>query len=237
MIRSIVWSAYFGGSLVASLVLLPPYLVMLILRMKKASKRYVQSVTSFWARSLFKIIGAEVIVWGKEHIPENDRICFISNHQGRADIPLILGFVSKPIGFIAKKELSYIPVLNIWMFALRCIFIKRHNMESAHRAIERGADKIRRGNPIVIFPEGTRSRSNTMNKFKRGSIKLAVRSEATIIPLTVDGTYKLTEEEGKLKPGTVVLTIHPPIHVSKLSTDERKKLPELLEKRISSVLT
>jgi 1-acyl-sn-glycerol-3-phosphate acyltransferase len=167
-------------------------------------------------------------VYGKEHIPEEDTVCFVSNHQGIADILLISGNLPKVIGFIAKKELKKVPIVNIWMMVTHCIFIDRGNIKQAAEVIDKGAQYIRNGQPMVVFPEGTRSRGPHIGNFKRGSIKLALRSDSLIVPLTVNGTYKIFEEHKRIKPAPVVLVIHPPIDTKHLTAEERKDLPRTL---------
>jgi len=199
-------------------------------------KKYMSAIAYIWGRHSFWAAGVRVEVTGVENIPKEDNILFVSNHQGIADIPVILSFIPKPIGFIAKKELAIVPLINVWMLAFHCIFIDRGNIKSAHEVIEKGAENIRHGYPMAVFPEGTRSRGEKMGVFKRGSLKLALKSEAIIVPLTINGTYRLLEERGVITPGKVRLIIHPPVDVKKLSGEERKDLAQRLQKIIESGL-
>lgn len=194
-------------------------------------------MAKLWARSLIWVAGGKVAVTGLEHIPKESNICFISNHQGVFDIPIIMGYVPKPIFFIAKKELRYIPILGLWIATTHCIFIDRANRRQSVMAIQKGVDQIRQGYPTVIFPEGTRSQGDTMGEFKSGSLKLALRSEAKIVPLTIKGSYKIREEKkGIIAPAHITLTIHPAINVRKLKEEEKKDLAGRLEKIIRSGL-
>ncbi|MEW5816040.1 MAG: lysophospholipid acyltransferase family protein, partial [Spirochaetota bacterium] len=136
----------------------------------------------------------------------------------------------------AKKVVMFIPIINLWMKAMHCIFLDRRNIKKGHAAIEKGITLIRKGYPMLIFPEGTRSRNRGMGCFKKGSIKLALQSEALIVPLSVSGTYKVLEEHNRITPGKLRLVIHPPIDVKNLTEAEKKQLPETLEKIIRSGL-
>jgi 1-acyl-sn-glycerol-3-phosphate acyltransferase len=79
---------------------------------------------------------------------------------------------------------------------------------------------------MVIFPEGTRSQGPTMGKFRSGSLKLATKAEATIVPFRLDGTYKVWEERGKITVAEVTLKIRDPIPTKGLTADERRGLVE-----------
>jgi len=162
---------------------------------------------------------------------------FVSNHQGAFDIPLLLGFVPVLKGFVSKKENFRLPIVSTWMRLLGCIVIDRNDLRQSAGAIARGIRDLRAGRSLVIFPEGTRSKTGALRRFREGSFKLATRSGATIVPLTIDGSYRLLEgNRGRITPGTVRLHIHPPVVLADL-TDEQKKDPvELVRGIIASRL-
>jgi len=236
MFRTILYAIYYWGLLILSLILFMPYAVISLLGQKKFLNNYLQVITSAWARNVLWTAGIRVKIQGLNNLPDKDNVCFISNHQGYADIPLIMGYIQKTVGFVAKKELAYVPLLSYWMRALHCIFIDRNNKKQALKAIESGVHNIKQGYPMLIFPEGTRSKSVHIGKFKPGSLKIAVRSKAIVVPLTVNGTYKLLEEKGRVTPGQVSLTIHPAVDLAKLSFENKEKLADKLRQIISSGL-
>lgn len=192
----------------------------------KHSDAYIQRAGAMYARHLFWVFGVKVKVSGIENLPQTNNLCFVSNHQSAADIPLIVGFIPKKVGFIAKKELGRIPMLNVWMKALGCILIDRKDVRQSLKVIEKGVQQIEKGHPLVIFPEGTRSRSPKIGKFKPGAFKLLSGKDTLAVPLTISGTSRVMEETGIITSTTIILTIHPPIVVANLSAQEKKELPE-----------
>ncbi len=83
------------------------------------------------------------------------------------------------------------------------------------------------GHPLVIFPEGTRSKGDHFGEFKAGSMKLATRAKATIIPITIHDSYKVMEQRKGMKLITpVTLTIHEPINTAGMDDEELKGIPE-----------
>jgi 1-acyl-sn-glycerol-3-phosphate acyltransferase len=167
-------------------------------------------------------------------MPADDRVCIISNHQSLLDILVIMAWSGKTPGFMAKKELIYAPLLNFWMLLLQCVFIERANVRKSALAIDKGVRAIRRGNPMVIFPEGTRSRTGEIEAFKPGSLKLATRAGALIVPLTLIHTAELFERTRRLRPATVRMVIHEPVPTEGLSREEQRALMEKVRERIVS---
>ena len=209
-----------------------------VFRLHRLERRYINLMASFL--SWFYIIagGAKVEIKGRENTAGllDKAVCVVSNHQGIADIPVIVHSLPFYVGFIAKRELLYFPWVGIMMWAIRCVPIKRSSPRSAIRAIEKGVQNIKNGFPMLIFPEGTRSRGDKMNAFKKGSLKLATRSRASILPVTVQGTYHALEEKGRLTPASISITFHEPIDTSAMDKEELSSLHERVETVIRSGL-
>ena len=220
-----------------STVLMIPALFLFLLGSRKTAFRYLSSIATHYARFFLFVIRVRVKVIGIENLPESDNICFVSNHQGLMDIPLVTGYIPRTVGFIAKKELGKVPVVNIWMRAMNCVLIDRGNSRSTIKTIERSIRQIQRGHAMVIFPEGTRSRSPKMRNFKPGSFKLVAGANAFAVPLTINNTYKILEETGIVTSTRVTLTIHPAIDVKKLSVEEKANLHQVIESTVRSGLT
>lgn len=186
-------------------------------------KAYLYGITSKWARAMVKLTGSTVEVVGKENIPD-ENVLFVSNHQGNFDIPLLLGYLPKLKGFIAKVELENFPIVSGWMKRLGCLFLDRNNIRQSLLVLKQGIEQLKNGDTLVIFPEGTRSQCPTMGEFKKGSLKIAVKSGVTIVPITINGSYKLLEEKKRIRPGHVKIIVHPPVPTRSLSAEETKQL-------------
>ncbi|WP_261176916.1 1-acyl-sn-glycerol-3-phosphate acyltransferase [Anaerobacillus sp. CMMVII] len=149
----------------------------------------------------------------------------VSNHQGNFDIPILLGFLERPIGFISKVEVKKLPIVRDWMVYMNCVFLDRQDRRQAIKAINQGAENIKKGTSIVIFPEGTRSKGMEMNPFKSGSFKLAQKAEATIVPIAINGSYRIMEKNGnRIKPAKVTVTILPNIQPEVYQQKDLKEL-------------
>lgn len=239
MIRSIIWYAYFFLSL---LIVMPALWRVKYLEKKGETEKKVElahKATQFWAGSLLKLAGVKVNVHGEENLPKDTNVLFIGNHQGNFDIPIYIKHINMPKGFVSKIEVEKIPGIAAWMKAIDCVFMDRSNMRKSGEAIVKGIQLLKKGSSLVIFPEGTRSKGDKMNEFKAGSFKLATKSKKPIVPITMNGSYRIMETGGPswiIKPSTVDLYIHPPIDVANLSKEELDELPKRVPEIIATKL-
>jgi 1-acyl-sn-glycerol-3-phosphate acyltransferase len=164
-------------------------------------------------------------------------VLVVSNHQGDFDIPVLLRFGGRPIAFVAKKELGSIPLISRWMQLLGCIFLDRDNRRTQVRQMRQTVNQLKEGLSMVIFPEGTRSRSPTMAPFAAGSLSLAEKAGVRILPVSLVDTYKLLPKGKWLLPGAkVTVVLHPPIQPADLSPEEKKSLHETVRAIIQTGL-
>lgn len=236
MIRTIIWFTYFWTYFLFSFPRLKKAKRLKREGKEEALEAYLTELSNKWSNTLLKLAGIEVVVKGKENLPEESNVLFVSNHQGNFDIPILLSALNQRVAFIAKKEIKKMPFIGEWMDIVNCIFIDREDVRQSVRAINKGAKQIKNGQAMVVFPEGTRSKDGQLNDFKAGSLKLAVKADAKIIPVTINGSIKAMKKGDLLiKPAKVILTIGEPII---LEPDERdttvitKKVKAIIEKNL-----
>ena len=182
---------------------------------------------------MIKIMGCTMIVQGREHIPPEGGVCFVCNHSSIVDILILLANTGRPIGFIAKKELLKVPLLNLWIFVLGGLFIDRNNLRKAMKTINTGITRIKSGGTMLIFPEGSRSRGRGLLPFRPGALKLATQSESVIVPVAIKGTYAIFEKNKRVTAGPVKLTFCAPISTTDIPPSDRK---QILADRIYGVI-
>ena len=239
MIRTIIWFIWFFLSLIIS----TPFLLRVKYLSKKGRVEESNNLTNkcarIWANSLLKIAGVKVNVHGLENLPKDRTVLYVGNHQGNFDIPIYLTSIPNLIGFISKIEVQKIPLVTGWMNALHCVFMDRSNVRKSGEAIIKGIRNLKAGFSIVIFPEGTRSKGDKMAEFKAGSFKLATKSKSPIVPVTIDGSYKIMEHGNGpwIKPAIVNLYIHPAIETASLNREEQEELHKKVQDIISSKLS
>jgi len=189
-----------------SLLLFIPVVFIRLFAGKRCLQNYFHFVTSRWARMVLWLTGSKIIVEGIDNIPSDKGFIIVSNHQGNMDIPVIMTVFPFMISFIAKKELLYAPFINIWMMVMNCLFINRKKQLQSGRKLKKRLSEVD-SKPLLIFPEGTRSKSDKTGKFKTGGIRLALDTGKSILPLRISGTYKIWEESKKIMPARVKVEI------------------------------
>ncbi|WP_404329031.1 lysophospholipid acyltransferase family protein [Mesobacillus maritimus] len=196
--------------------------------------RLVQETPKTWSETIMKMTDSKVEVRGEQNLPEGP-VLIVGNHEGDFDIPLLLGFLNKPFGFISKIEVKKVPVLSKWMDVMNCVYLDRKDRRQAVRSIREGVKLLKDGHSILIFPEGTRSKGGPIGEFKSGSLRLAKDAGVPIVPISIEGTADVFEKNGRLiKPANITLTICPPIPFKDYQDKDLKLVAEELREMIVS---
>ena len=221
MLRTIIFFTYFALHTIFTLYHLLIVYLLGVMGMKKEQEERIASTARNWARGLIKVSGTKVKVFGTEHLPTDSAMLFVGNHQSDFDIPLYLGFIPGPKGFIAKIELSKIPIVNIWMRKMHCLFLDRKNLRQSVTTMRQAVEFLKSGYSLIIFPEGTRSRSPIMAEFRRGSLSIAEKANVPIVPVTIVDSYKMFEgnKGSRVTPASVEIHIGEPIYPNQVSPD------------------
>jgi 1-acyl-sn-glycerol-3-phosphate acyltransferase len=181
-----------------------------------------------WSRINACLTPMIVRVKGRENIKKNDSYVVISNHQSYYDIFVIYGWLGIDIKWVMKKELAKIPGLGFGSKKVGHIFLDRSNKRTAIESLNEAKKKLTKGTSVVIFPEGTRSTTGQLGRFKRGAFRLALDLDLPILPITISGTRRiLPAGTFNILPGKVNMIIHEPISTQNYSGE---LLPELILK-------
>lgn len=236
MLKTVFFYLTFWAILIFGIIFFVPYYFLKLVGTKSSVKRFIYNISTAWARYILFVNGVRYTAYNKNNIPETkSNLVVISNHQGNFDIPIYISCLPFSVGFIAKHELKKMPIINVWMIALDCIFINRKSLrESSKKINERIHQKDK--NPIFIFPEGTRSKGPQMNTFKPGSLKLLFHEGADILPVTISGSYKCMELHNNVKSGHVELFFHPVLHSSDYNKDDFNTFIKDLQRIIAEPL-
>ena len=204
---------------------------------KEEQRQAIAEVCHIWSDKVAKHFKTNIKVINPENLPEEGPCVYVSNHQSYADILVLLNVIKHQTGFIAKEELASIPVFSKWILRIGSLFILRGDARESLKTISEGVDMIKDGYSLVIFPEGTRSRGGQMGEFKPGSLKLATKAKTVVVPLTINGSYKMYEEPGQItKNVTIEITVHKPVDTSQMDRKELAGLSEVLEETIKNAL-
>lgn len=189
-----------------------------------SSLRIVQGAFRF----ILWISGVKVTEIGKENVPKDQAVLYIGNHRSCFDILLLYVRCHGLTGFVAKKEMEKFPLLRVWMRYLHCLFLDRENIKEGLKTILKAIEYVKSGISICIFPEGTRSKSENeldMLPFHDGSFKIAQKSGCPIVPVALNNTSAMFEDQfPRVKPRHVVIEYCKPILLSELSKEEQRHI-------------
>ncbi len=179
-----------------------------------------------WAHLLLASAGVTVTVEGTEHLSQTEAQVIVANHQSWFDILAAFYVLPVELRFVAKKELFAIPFFGWALRALGHVRLDRGNLQAAIKAYEVASGYIREQRlSVLVFPEGTRSRSGALQPFKAGPFVLAIQSGAPIVPVYVAGTFGILPKGSiRVRPSPVRVHIGPPIPTAGLTLEDRDAL-------------
>ncbi len=178
-----------------------------------------------WSRWILGTTGVRVDARGLDRVGRDRSYIFVSNHQSIYDIPVLFASVPSQLRIIAKASLGRFPVLGWHLRWTGHLLVDRAHAGAA--TLAQVARMIRRGDSLIVFPEGTRSRDGRVGAFKRGLFFLAIQAGAAVVPVAVGGTRHVMLK-GRLMtcPSDVALVVHDPISTDGMTRDDAARLAE-----------
>jgi 1-acyl-sn-glycerol-3-phosphate acyltransferase len=226
-----VWGMVLVPVVVLGILLAVPFL---------GRRRAFFGIGPLYARGLGWFCRIPLVLTGWERLPEDIRegrqpVIFMSNHESQLDPPVLIGILPVPAVYIAKKEVKLIPFVGWAAMAAGVIFIDRRERERAIKSIHEAALQIRGGKNVVIFPEGTRSRTGELLPFKKGGFALALEAAVPIVPMaTVGGFRVLPPGSKRLRPGRFDILVGEPVDPA--AYPDRDALAEEVRRRIQALI-
>jgi 1-acyl-sn-glycerol-3-phosphate acyltransferase len=200
------------------------------------AKDFLYGLGHFGVRLALTLSGIRYRVAGRDHVPSR-AVVFCANHQSNVDPPVLFEALHPRVHILYKAELNAVPLLARAFRVGGFIPVDRRNKEAAMRSIEAGAASIRSGNSFLIFPEGTRSRTADLLPFKKGGFIMAIKAQAPIVPVAVQGGRAAMRKGSRIvRPVTVSVRIGEPIDTAGLALGERDALIAQTRTRIEALL-
>ena len=142
----------------------------------------------------------ELVVTGKENIPDKDGLLLVANHQGLFDVVALVTAWDRILCAVYKIELKDVPLVRQIAASTKSYAMDREDVRQSLTVIQGCTEQLKAGRNVLIFPEGTRSKKgNVMGEFHGGSFKCAVKAKADILPFAVIDTYKVLDQKGSGK--------------------------------------
>ena len=165
---------------------------------------------------------AGTTVEGREHVPAGRPCVYVSNHQSMVDILAVYG-TRLPFKWVSKIENFYAPFLGWNMLLNRYVPLKRGHLPSIMRMVRACNARLREGNSLFVFPEGTRSPDGELKSFHRGAFAIATRNRVPLVPMVIEGTGDiLPKGTFCIRPRPVLVRILPPLDPAEFGFDARR---------------
>jgi len=175
--------------------------------------------TSLFADTACAIAGIELDVVGEENVWANRPCIFVFNHQSQADVIILPALLRRDLAGVGKKEIGDVPIIGTLMKLGGTVLIDRENSQSARSSMEPLVDvMLKQGRSVCIAPEGTRSTSTNLGRFKKGAFHLALQAGVPIVPIVIHNAIDVAARgESILRPATVKVTVLPAVDTSQWS--------------------
>jgi 1-acyl-sn-glycerol-3-phosphate acyltransferase len=204
----------------------------------RAGRGYYDWIHRDWSRSMLALAGVRVEVEGAEALAPDRAVILAANHQSWFDILALFAVLPVSLRFVAKKEISRVPLFAQAMRSAGHVFLDRQNRAKAVAAMRDAGRRMKEdGLAMMLFPEGTRSPDGHLLPFKKGSFVLAIETGATLVPVAMDGG-RLIMRKGRfgVRSGRISLRCGTPIPLAGLDKDDRDAVLSATEGQISEML-
>ena len=170
---------------VTVVIVVPAYLIIFNFLPRPRSSHAAHRLSQVWARVLFTAFLIRLHVKNRELIDPKRSYVIVSNHRSQVDIPAMARACRNTFRYLAKAELTKIPLLG---YIIRNLYltVDRHSRQDRSKSIELMKSSLDEGISVVIYPEGTRNRtSEPLIDFRDGAFRLAIEAQAPLAVLTI----------------------------------------------------
>jgi 1-acyl-sn-glycerol-3-phosphate acyltransferase len=169
-----------------------------------------------WSRRLLEHAQAELDIHYHERARAVEACVVMSNHQSLYDIPVLYQTLRRRLRMVAKEELFKVPIWGSAMRTAGFVSVDRGDRDKAIASMKHAEQAIAAGTSIWVAPEGTRSPTGQLGKFKKGGFHLALATGAPILPISIDGTRNILPARGwRITTGMKVrVVVHEPVDPS-----------------------
>ncbi len=198
-------------------------------------KNHQHKIIKFWMKIEMALLGITI-----EETGSLDTSCdmVMMNHQSLIDIIIIEHIHEKHLAWVAKKEIADLFLFGHIIKAPKMISIDREDKSGIVTLLKETKDRLSKGRPIAIFPEGTRSNGRKISKFKFGAKMVADRHKLKVQPIVLVNTRSILDSKTlKATPGVVKIIYLDPIQAEKKNDwlkESEDKMREILERELDT---
>jgi 1-acyl-sn-glycerol-3-phosphate acyltransferase len=212
----------------------------LIIGILTGAQRHLYFLGILCVRIAMALLGIRVVVVGREHIQRQRAALYCVNHASNVEPPIlfaVLRELTPGLKVVYKAVLRKLPILGRGFDVVGFVPIEREHRERATQAIDKGVDTVRAGHSLLMFPEGTRSRTGELLPFKRGAFVLAIKGQVPVVPMAIYGADRAMRKGSPIIWPTVVrVHLGAPVDSTGLTLDDRQRLADTVRARVAALL-
>jgi 1-acyl-sn-glycerol-3-phosphate acyltransferase len=202
------------------------------------SGRQQHAIARLWARTLLHISLSPVTLIDEQHLRTHPTAVYASNHLSYMDTPVLFATLPFQFRILAKQSLWKIPFIGWYLDRSGQVPIDQKSGRSAIAGLLRGVATLKAGLPLVLFPEGGRTDTGSLQSMLPGSAFMAIKAQVPLVPVALIGTYELLPiHTYHLTPRPLKVVIGEPIPTAGLTTRDAEALTQLLYESISTMYT
>ncbi len=188
--------------------------------LNRSQREAVNVMGSVWGDLAASAAGIDLRVEGQEHLWSHRPAVFIFNHQSGLELVLMLKLLRRDFTGIAKQELRRNPIFGPLFRAAGVVFVDRSNTAKAIDSLGPAVEALRHGRSLIIAPEGTRSTTAEVGRFKKGAFRLAMDADVPIVPVVFRNVLDaLPKGALVVRPAVIEAVVLPPIDTSSWTLD------------------
>lgn len=189
-----------------------------------------------WSTMIIKTVGVRVRIEGQEHLRGVGAAIYAANHLSALDIPVLYSSLPGQFRIMAKRELFRYPFLGWYLKRSGQIPIVYGDAHASLKSLNRAGDTLRKGMPLMVFPEGGRSPNGELQEFMGGAFFAAIRAQVPVVPMAIVGTYELLPINSfHMLPGEVALVIGEPIPTAGMKVRDMEKLSQQARQAVAGM--
>ena len=213
------------------------YVTALFIKGEDAKNRFYQKGARLWGSLIANASLIKIKVSGLENIPVDTNVIFTPNHQSYLDIFVLLKYLPQPFRFIVMRDLFKVPVIGYYMTQAGFLSLDRNDRKKSIKTIHRIIDLLGKGESFVIFPEGKLTVDGAIGEFGRGASIIIQRSRKPVVPILIDGTFKMLPKGAwRLSGSEVSVRIGKPVYFDRYCHDINKDTSMELGVQLKSIV-
>lgn len=194
-------------------------------------------IAQSWARACVRISGATLTIEGADNLRRCPVAVYAANHTSYMDTPVVFATLPFQFRILAKQELWSIPFIGWYLARSGQIPVDTTNPRTTLAGLSGGVKALRKGMPLFVFPEGSRTPDGELKEFMAGAAFLAIRAQVPLVPIALSGVYDLLPiHTTHFFPCSIKMMVGEPIDTSSYTPRQTEELTAKLREAIAEML-